>query len=663
MSQPVRIGNASGFWGDRPEAAAEMLAREPDLDYLTLDYLAEVSMSILATQRERDPHAGYAADFVDVVRSLAPYWKSGGRCRVITNAGGLNPAGCADACAKALQEEGCRPLRIAIISGDDVLPLSDQLILPPLPREQPSTQSEPHRGRGVGGEGETQTVAHHLPSPQPSPAISPSTQSARLARERGTRLTPPPPLLTANAYLGAAPIVAALAQHADIIITGRVADPSLTVAPCIHHHGWSDADYGRIAGATVAGHLIECGAQVTGGISTDWLDIPDPAHIGFPIVEVTDDGSCIVTKPHGTGGRVDALTVKEQLVYEIGDPARYLSPDCTVSFLGLQVTDQGDNRVHVAGAIGSTPPDTLKVSATYRDGWRAAGTLTIIGADAAAKAQRTGEIILQRVAEAGHMLRGNVIEVLGAPQRAAGFNPAAHQNVVLRIAVESDSRPAVECFTRQLMPLLTAGPPGTTGYAEGRPKVRPVIRYLPRLIDRAHVTPTIEIRDVPPVGRPSKAGQSRSSPPAHTTRTTASAKETRATTAPTAEAVPHNVDPQSSILDPQSPRAPHRGLTPPGSPGRTLADIAVARSGDKGTSANVGVIARRPEDYALLRDQLTPQRVADWFADRGLAAVDRYELPNLQALNFILHDILSNNLRTDAQGKALAQQLLMMPFP
>jgi hypothetical protein len=628
-----------------------MLAREPDLDYLTLDYLAEVSMSILAMQRERDPQAGYAADFVEVVRSLAPYWKDGGRCRVITNAGGLNPVGCAEACAIALQEAGSRALRIAIVSGDDVLSRSDQLQLPPLPRESSASQAAPHRGRGAGGEGQEQAVTQDVPSPQPSPAIAQSAQSTRLAREREIAAAPLS-LLTANAYVGAAPIVSALAQGADIVITGRVADPSLTVAPCIHHFGWSETDYDRIAGATVAGHLIECGTQVTGGISTDWLDVPDPAHIGFPIVEVQDDGSCIVTKPRDTGGCVTSLTVREQLVYEIGDPGCYLSPDCKVSFLGLQVTDLGNNRVQVAGAVGSAPPPTLKVSATYRDGWRAAGTLTIIGLDAAAKAQRSGEIVLQRVREAGHSVSGSVIEVIGAARRAAGLNPAAHGDVVLRIAVESESRAAVECFSRQLMPLITAGAPGTTGYAEGRPKVRPVIRYLPCLIDRTLVAPTIEMRDVPAsAGRTSRSGLLRSSIPAPITRATASARDTPLNPAsvPTAESVPHHVR--------------TRGLTPPGSPERTLADLACARSGDKGTSANIGVVARRPKDYSLLRDQLSADRVASWFADRGVTGIERYELPNLHALNFVLHGILTNNLRSDAQGKALAQELLAMPFP
>jgi hypothetical protein len=352
------------------------------------------------------------------------------------------------------------------------------------------------------------------------------------------------------------------------------------------------------------------------------------------------------------------LTVREQLVYEIGDPGRYLSPDCTVSFLGLQVTDLGENRVRVAGAIGSAPPPTLKVSATYRDGWRAAGTLTIIGLDAAAKARRSGEIVLQRVNEAGHSLRNTVIEVIGAPQRAAGWVPpdrvvpAAQHEVVLRIAVESDSCAAVECFSRQLMPLVTAGPPGTTGYAEGRPRVHPVIRYLPCLIDRSLVTPTIKVIEVAAsVGWPSKAGQPPSSIPDHDTRATASATHTPTTaeTATTAEAVPHQVQ--------------IRRLTPPGSPERALATIACARSGDKGTSANIGVVARRPEDFELLCDQLTADRVAAWFANRGVTGTDRYELPNLHALNFVLHGILTNNLRTDAQGKALSQELLAMPFP
>ena len=264
--KPVRIGNAQAFWGDRTDAAAEMLAREPGLDYLTLDYLAEVSMSILAMQRERDPGAGYAREFVEVVRSLVPYWTSGGRCRLIANAGGLNPQGCADGCRTVLTEAGCRPLKIGVVTGDDVSELLSA---------------------ANASSSDFQNLDTH----------------AKLTEVRDR-------LVTANAYLGARPIVEALAGGADIIITGRVADPSLVVAPCIHHFGWNENELDRLAGATVAGHLIECGTQATGGISTDWLDLPDAAHIGFPIVDVSDDGSCVVTAAGITNLPADAAALQ-----------------------------------------------------------------------------------------------------------------------------------------------------------------------------------------------------------------------------------------------------------------------------------------------------------------------------------------------------------------
>src|SRR5712691_11868200 len=260
MSQTVRIGNAHGFWGDRLDAAAEMLEREPDLDFITLDFLAEVSMSILAMQRSQDSEAGWPRDVVEVVRSLAPYWRNGGRCRFITNAGGLNPVACARACQQALAEAGCTDRRIVAVTGDDVL---DQL-------------------RGEAAD---------------SPLLRNLDTGDSLARVRDR-------LVTANAYIGAEPVAQALAHGADLVIAGRVADPSLTVAACVESFGWSWSDWNKLAGATVAGHLIECGAQVTGGISTDWLEIPDPANIGFPVVEVNPDGTCFVTKPKRTGGVV-----------------------------------------------------------------------------------------------------------------------------------------------------------------------------------------------------------------------------------------------------------------------------------------------------------------------------------------------------------------------
>lgn len=454
MSTPVRIGNAQGFWGDRSAAPAELLSQEPALDYLTLDYLAEVSLSILAIQRQREPALGYARDILDVVRSLAPYWRSGGRCRLVTNAGGLNPEGCARAVAEVLRQESCPPMTIGVVSGDDVLGTI---------REAVAATDSAQRFRNLDTGEPMAQVADRL--------------------------------VSANAYLGARPIAEALAQGADIVISGRLADPSLTVGPCLHHFGWADTDLDRIAGATVAGHLIECGTQVTGGISTDWLELPDPEHLGFPIVEVAADGSCVVTKPRRTGGRVDQRTVTEQLLYEIGDPEAYLSPDASVSFLGLHVEDQERDRVRVWGARGRPSPSSYKVSATYRDGYRAQGLLTIFGRNAVAKARRCGEIVLERVREAGFALREATVECLGAGDSVPGIVLPYDRNeireVVLRIAVSDASKEAVERFTRELMPMVTAGPPGVTGYAEGRPRVHPVFRYWPCHIDRSAVTPLV----------------------------------------------------------------------------------------------------------------------------------------------------------------------------
>jgi hypothetical protein len=592
MSKSVRIGNAQAFWGDRTVAAAEMLAREPGLDYLTFDYLAEVSMSILAMQRERDPSAGYARDFVEVIRSLVPYWMSGGRCRVIANAGGLNPHGCAEACRAVLVEVGCRPLKIGVVTGDDVL----------------------ERVRAANASSsDFQNLDTH----------------AKLHEVRDR-------LVTANAYLGALPIVEALAGGVDIVIMGRVADPSLVVAPCIHHFGWNANELDRLAGATVAGHLIECGTQVTGGISTDWLDIPDAAHIGFPVVEVSDDGSCVVCKPSGTGGRVSEMTVKEQLLYEIGDPDNYLSPDVTVSFLKLMVEDLGNDRVRVSGATGKPGPATLKVSATFRDGFRAAGTLTIIGRDARTKARRVGAFVLQRVRDAGFTMRDKIVEtissVVGSDQKDSP-HPEGIEESILRVAVEANDRKAVERFARELMPYITAGPQGTTGYAEGRPRVHQVFRYWPCLISQNAVAPQVKVLS-------SVAGAAKSAPPAASPSVADSAKQGAAPSG------------HSQLASAGAARKPTH-----------LYDIAVARSGDKGTSANIGVIVRRRESWEFLKDWLSADAVATYFEPMGIESVERFELPNLGALNFVIRGALRRSLRTDAQGKALGQILLEMPLP
>ncbi|MFN7732411.1 MAG: acyclic terpene utilization AtuA family protein [Pirellula sp.] len=605
MSDCVRIGNAQAFWGDLPSAAKELLAQVPELDYLTMDYLAEVSMSILAIQRDRDPSKGYAQDFVEVVRGLSPYWTAGGRCRLIVNAGGLNPMGCAVACQATLEQSGCRSLKIAVVHGDDVLAMLQQ-----------SDGTESHAANLDTG------------------------QSIDSVRER---------LLTANAYTGCAGIVEALSKGADIVITGRVADPSMVMGAFAHHFNIALDDWDALAGATVAGHLLECGTHATGGISTDWLEVPDPTDIGFPIAELARDGSCVIAKGPGTGGRVTIATIKEQLLYEISDPNRYISPDVIVSFLKLGVVEVGRDRVAVRGAIGSPRPETLKVSATYRDGYRAAGMLTILGPDAVSKARRCGEMVLRRLDRAGWQYRDRIVELLGAnasvPVYSSELNMDAISEIVLRIAVDSDSKAAVEAFTKEMSPLVTAGPQGTTGYAEGRPALHPVVRYWPCLIPAERIGLHVEAL----VTRDTRADHSR--PPVWPPRFASGA-------------LSH--DAIASCVHPPTDSKSRTSVEHSSKPARTavgrLRDIAFGRSGDKGMNANIGILARDPGQYEALRLWLTIERVLGFFQPMGVARVDRYEVPNLHGLNFVVHGILKRSIRNDAQGKALAQALLSMPL-
>lgn len=446
----IRIGNAQGFWGDSMNASSRLIAQQPNLDYLTMDYLAEVSLSILALQRDKNPQLGYAQDFIEELRSLIPLWKQGAAFKVVVNAGGLNPEGCAKAAKRLLQESGLGGMKIGVVSGDDVMLLI-------------------HKG----------TPCNHLDTREPINKIKGS-------------------LISANAYVGSRPIAEALKQGASIVITGRTADPSLAVACCAAHFNWKWDDWDKIAAATVAGHLIECGTQVTGGISTNWLDIPDPAHIGFPVIEMEADGSFIVTKPDHTGGCVTEQTVKEQLLYEIGDPNAYLSPDATVSFLGLKLKHDGEDRIKVTGAKGRAPPSSYKVSATYRCGYMSEGTLTFFGRDVREKAQRCGEIVLERVRNAGYNLERTNIECIGTGDVVPGVsqNSAPAMECVLRVAVADSRKEAVESFSKEMAPLITSGAQGITGYSAGRPKVRQVFGFWPCLIDTKLVHPKVEILEV-----------------------------------------------------------------------------------------------------------------------------------------------------------------------
>jgi hypothetical protein len=446
----LRIGNAQGFWGDQIDAPARLIGQVPDLDYLTLDYLSEVSMSIMAIQQEKDPAHGYARDFVGVVRSLVPYWKRGLQFKVITNAGGLNPEGCAEACLNVLQQNGLGKKRIGIVLGDNVL---DQL---------KRACNDP--------------LYQNLDTGEPLSNVVSS-------------------LNTATAYFGAQPIVDALSRGADIVITGRCADPSLTVSACAFHYRWGWEQYDRLAGATVAGHLIECGTQVTGGISTDWLALEHKTFIGYPIAEVDEEGNFVITKPHGTGGAVSEQTVKEQLLYEIEDPQNYRSPDVNVSFDSLKLAEVETDRIRVSGAKGCAPAHTLKISATYRNGFRSEGLLTVVGDDAVLKARICGSILIERVRRAGFELEETHVECLGSGDATLGAlgSRLDLQECVLRVGVKDSRKEAVERFTKEIASLVASGPQGVTGYTTGRPKVRPVFGFWPCLIRKSDVRAKVRL--------------------------------------------------------------------------------------------------------------------------------------------------------------------------
>lgn len=444
----IKIGNASAFWGDQPSAPKNLVDQVSDLDYLTLDYLSEVSMSIMAIQKEKDPLLGYARDFVDVISSLIPAWKRGHGFKVISNCGGLNPLGCAKACAEKLLEGGLQGKRIAVVSGDDVLSLFKSA------SEDQYKNMETQKSIG--------TVQKEL--------------------------------VTANAYFGAASIVEALEKGADIVITGRLADPSLALAPCIYHFKWKNVDYDLLASGTIAGHLIECGTQVSGGFSTDWLQQENPANIGFPVIEMHADGTFVVTKPKGTGGSVTVETVTEQLLYEIGDPDNYISPDVTVSFLSLELTEIEKNRIEIKGAKGKPATPFYKVSATYRDGYKTEGLITVFGPQCRQKAIKCGEIVLERVKQAGYEIEESRIECLGTGDVVPGIHsPFNAPETVLRICVKDSRKEALEAFSKQIAPLVTSGPQGITGYTSSRAHVRPVFAFWPALIEKKEAPPKVDV--------------------------------------------------------------------------------------------------------------------------------------------------------------------------
>jgi hypothetical protein len=466
----IRIGNGAGFWGDNLDAPIR-LAESGALDFLTLEYLAELTLSILAHQRRLDPGAGYVPDFTAAVSRLIPILKAQPGLRIVTNAGGLNPEACAREVGRLLAAEGMGGEKIAWVSGDDLMPRMEEL-------------------RSAG-----ERFAHF-----DSGALLEDFEAKRSEDARGeadrSKADRPGGLVSANAYLGARPICEALDQGARIVITGRVADASLTVGPAMHAFRWSWTDWEKLAAASAAGHLIECGAQVTGGLLSRWRTVPDYAHIGYPIAILDARGGCRITKPEGSGGVVSRETVTEQLLYEIGDPERYHTPDVTLDFTSADVTEIGPDLVEITGVRGVSPPATLKVSCAYGNGYAAKGDLVVSGRDAADKAKATGEMILDRVGQAGFPLRRKYLEVLGSGATLPGVPPggAELREVVLRISVWDKDKKAVERFCREISPVITSGPPGISGYAGSRPKPRPVLSYWPTVIGRLQVNPVVHVR-------------------------------------------------------------------------------------------------------------------------------------------------------------------------
>jgi len=448
----VRIANGQGFWGDSVDAPVR-LVREGPLDYLTLDYLAEVTMSIMQKKKRRDPKSGYAEDFVDLVREIAPDLREKG-IRVVASAGGVNPQGCLDALREAIRGAGISGMKVAAVAGDDIFGRLDTIL--------------------ASGE-----KLSNMDDGRPLSAV----------REK---------VLSANVYLSSFPIAEALGQGAAIVVAGRATDPGLVLGPLIHEYGWPAGDWNRLAAGTVAGHILECGAQCTGGNFTRWWEVEGWDHLGYPIAEVKPDGTFVVTKHEATGGLVTIDTVSEQLVYEMGNPAAYVTPDVTAHFTSIRLEQAGADRVAVSDIKGSPATDTYKVSIAYLDGWAANGQLTISGPSAREKAHVAADAVWGRLKRAGYTYEEMLTEIVGD---GVCHGPAAHAmadppEVVLRVGVRDADRDTVERFGKEIAPLVTSGPPGITGFAGGRPKAREVIGFWPALIRKDLVKAEVRVETV-----------------------------------------------------------------------------------------------------------------------------------------------------------------------
>ncbi|MEH6996951.1 MAG: acyclic terpene utilization AtuA family protein [Limnobacter sp.] len=585
IPQSIKIGGACGFWGDS-SLGTEQLLKVPGIQYITYDYLAELTLAIMAGMRMKNPEHGYALDFIDLMKRALPAAKSKG-IKIIANAGGLNPAGCAAALQQAMTEAG-HTIRIGVVSGDDATITLGQL------RKDGVELRDQHSGQAA-----------------------------------------PPFFLTANAYLGAFPIAAALDAGADIVITGRVVDSAMVLGALVHEYRWQTTDLDQLAQGSLAGHIVECGAQATGGLFTDWQRVPDWANIGYPIVEVAADGSFELSKPEGTGGLVNKAVATEQLLYEIHDPANYALPDVVCDFTTVNIEETGPSRVRIDGATGKAPSDQYKVCATYPEGFRCIGMLSIVGFDAQAKARRTGEAILERT-RAMFKRQGladytrTSIEIIGSE---TDLGPHAQvqlgHEAMMRIAITHSDKKAAAIFSREIAPAGTSYAPGTSGnFGMGRPNVTPLVKMFSCFVPKHMQTAVVKL------GGESIGYQEPEHPK------------------PSAD-IPHSAE---KSLD---------NISIPGELlGKPLIEIAHGRSGDKGDTSNVGIVARKPEYWPLLRHLLRPENVKNYLAHLVKGEVHTFELPQVQAFNLVMKEALDGggmtSMRNDPLGKGMAQVLLNM---
>lgn len=582
---PVRIGCHSGFWGDTETAAAQ-LVRHGNVDYLVSDYLAEVTMSIMAAQKMRNPQLGYATDFVTAVMGPLAKEIADRKIKVITNAGGVNPQACRDAVIKACDEAGVR-LEVALVLGDDLQPRLDEL-----------------RKLDI--------------------------------REMDTGAALPGRVASMNAYLGGFPIARALAEGADVVITGRCVDSAVTLGALIHEFGWGMDDHDELAAGTLCGHIIECGAQCNGGNFTDWRLVPGYDDMGFPVADVEADGSFVLGKPDNTGGLITPATVAEQMLYEIGDPRAYIVPDVVCDFTEARYEQVGKDRVRVSGAKGRPATDTYKVSTTFPDGYKLSTIFMLGGREAVAKGRHSAESIIKKTrrvfAEKGWPdYRDVSIEIIGGE---ATYGPHARtadsREVVVKIAAKHDQKEALGLLGREIAPMSTGGVVGMTGsFGAGRVSPTPVIRMFSCLVPKSQVPVTIDLdgRKIP-MQEGARAGGF------------------------TADQLPVEAPAAPSKVTGATATVP-------------LVALAYGRSGDKGDNANIGIFARVPEYVPILESEVTEDAVASYFAHRIGGPVTRWRLPGIGGFNFLLRQALGGggmaSLKADPLAKAFAQMLLDMP--